>query len=375
MKIVHVLPALTKGGGERVMAELANHANSVGHEVTVLAACPVDKTLLEDFLHEDIKVNFVRRNGNRKLLWYVSAIFWLWKHRLWIKSQDVVHCHMTFGAFFCTMLWYYLKLSRDRGPIVVETCHSAGAPISSRRRRFFEWMASRRDGFVLIAKDEDWERFLASKPHVLSRVILNGVADPSKERILDAESKAYRAEIGLKDSLSLIIGTVGMLRADRQPWLFVPIFEEIASECPEVEFIIAGGGPEYERMQALFAEKGILNKVHLLGTVKDSRYPLSLMDVYISLNVGPVTGLAGMEAAMAGVPIVGLQWISDYVVTEEDWIWSSQVQSEVALKVISFIKCNALRRKVASSQQQFLLEYLTVDAMANSYYKLYKEAA
>ena len=36
MNIVHVLPALTKGGGEKVAVDLANHAARTGHEVTML---------------------------------------------------------------------------------------------------------------------------------------------------------------------------------------------------------------------------------------------------------------------------------------------------------------------------------------------------
>lgn len=374
MKIVHVLPALTKGGGERVMAELANHASRSGHEVTVLAACPVDSSLLQDSLEEEIQVVFIRSSAEKKLLWYFSIFAWIWKKRSWLKGQDVVHSHMTYGAVFCTILWFYLKLFRVDGPIVVETCHSAGAPIHPLRRKFYEMMMKSRHAFALIAQDDGWKRFTSKNPDIPSRIILNGVADPSKGPVSEEQSKKYGEGLGLNKEISLVVGTVGMLRADRQPWLFVPIFTEIAKACPEVRFIIAGGGPEQGRIQTLFEDSGILDRVHLTGTVSDSRYPLSLMDLYISLNVGPVTGLAGMEASMAGVPIIGLQWISQYETNPNDWIWSSCVQLEVAQKAVALIKSEKQRRELAGRQQQFLLEHLTVEAMADSYYDLYKLA-
>ena len=42
MNIVHVVPALTKGGAERVAVELANHAVGSGHKVTLIAGWSVD---------------------------------------------------------------------------------------------------------------------------------------------------------------------------------------------------------------------------------------------------------------------------------------------------------------------------------------------
>ena len=46
MKIVHVISCLTKGGGERIVAELANEAVKQGDEVAIIAAWPEDPVLL-----------------------------------------------------------------------------------------------------------------------------------------------------------------------------------------------------------------------------------------------------------------------------------------------------------------------------------------
>ena len=56
MKITHVVPALTKGGGEKVAAELANHASRSGHKTAMIVGWPVDPRLLRDTLLPDVSV-------------------------------------------------------------------------------------------------------------------------------------------------------------------------------------------------------------------------------------------------------------------------------------------------------------------------------
>ena len=45
-----MLPALTKGGGEKVAVELANHAARAGHNITIIVGWSVNPRLLRDTL-------------------------------------------------------------------------------------------------------------------------------------------------------------------------------------------------------------------------------------------------------------------------------------------------------------------------------------
>ena len=47
------------------------------------------------------------------------------------------------------------------------------------------------------------------------------------------------------------------------------------------------------------------------------------MNLYVTLNIGKLTGLAAMEAAYSGLPVLGIQ-LSDYSTQANDWIWSSK---------------------------------------------------
>ena len=109
------------------------------------------------------------------------------------------------------------------------------------------------------------------------------------------------------------------------------VFREIVNEFgPGVHFLLAGGGPELNRMRSLANEHNLEKQVHFPGEVNEPIKALAVMDLYISINVGSITGLAGMEAAMSGVPVIAMQWTPGYIATPNDWIWSSINQSDVA---------------------------------------------
>jgi len=375
MKIVHVVPALTKGGGERVAAELANHAALAGHKVTLIAGWPVDSALLRDALHTNVQVKYVSDAADSKIGRYFHMLPWLWRHRSWLMQQDILHCHLLYAAIFGTLARIWRLVSDAKGPVVVETYHSVGAPVSSWYRWFVARMAAQRDALALMAEDEYWNTFASKHPKLTTQVILNGVANPSRNPVGLAEQLAYRREIGIPDECQLVVGAVGRLTADRTPWMYIPIFAEISRECgPEVHFVLAGGGGELNRMREIVIEQGLEGRVHLPGQVLEPRFPLAIMDLYISINVGGITGLAGMEAALSGLPVVAIQWISQYRADLNDWIWSSADPSEVARRACKLLLSPEDCRVLAARQKAYVESHHTTQAMASSYYALYKAA-
>lgn len=124
MKITHVLPALTKGGGERVAADLASQATLAGHEVTIIAAWPVDSAQLRDSLHPNVRIFYVSDSIDSKLGVYLSILPWLWRHRSWLAEQDILHCHLTYGEAFGAVVRFFHAAFGSQLPAVVETYHA-----------------------------------------------------------------------------------------------------------------------------------------------------------------------------------------------------------------------------------------------------------
>ena len=368
MKIVHVLPALTKGGGEKVAVELANYSVKAGHKVTILAAYPVDPTLLQNSLHPLVDVKFI---SSRKKRPYSTTFRWLSKNRAWLFQQDILHCHLTYGAFFGTLFRLARNWSKQRRPFVVETYHAVGMAIPAHNRWLHSKLAEHRDALVLMAEDRFWTTFRKSHPRLRTEMIPNGVSITWPE-VLPRDKEAYKQKLGISADCRYVIGTVGMLRSDRQPWRYIPIFKEVAKIMgPDVHFVIAGEGPEKERILSLIEEHQLQGRVHLAGLVLNPSLPFSVMDVYVSLAIGPIAGVSMFEAALSNLPVVAIQLMEGYRVKPTDWVWSSTRDQEVALKLVELLQQPEKRLFLAKEQRDYVQKFHSTEAMAAAYEDLY----
>ncbi len=88
---------------------------------------------------------------------------------------------------------------------------------------------------------------------------------------------------------------------------------KIAASFPEVVYVVAGGGPDRERLARLAAAAGVLDRVRFVGIVPESR----LAGLYAAADVFVLPareeraedeiegfGIVYCEAAAAGLPVV-----------------------------------------------------------------------
>lgn len=290
-------------------------------------------------------------------------------------EQDVLHCHLTYGAVFGTLVQFWRWVMREPKPVVVETYHAVGMAIPALHRRIHALLASKRDALALMAEDSYWRAFRAAHPQLPSRIIPNGIAVVTPDAARQGERGQYRAGLGIPADCTLVVGTVGMLRPDRKPWLYIPIFARIAREFgPGVHFVVAGGGPEMERMQSLVAESGFPDRIHLIGLVIEPQNVLDIVDLYLTLNVGPNSGLAGLEAALSGLPVIAVQMSADYVAGGSDWIWSDSDPAKVAARAVELLRSAPDRKALANRQSVYARAHHGVESMARAYHELYLEA-
>jgi glycosyltransferase involved in cell wall biosynthesis len=377
MKIVHILPSLNRGGAERVVAELANSSVKEKHEVTILAAHQVDAALLQTSFLPAVRVRYISESKNFGVNRYFSIVPWLFRNFSWLAEQDIIHCHLTFGSVVGEAIHIWKKISGHKKPAVVETYHAVGMNISKYHRWLHSQFAARRDAVALMAEDEYWNAFLMKHPHLLSKIIPNGISILGQEPVDQEMRLNYRRELGIPDDCKFIVGTVGNLRQDRQPWLYIEIFSEVARVLgSQVHFVIAGGGKESEfgRLKLVINEYGLEGRVHLPGLVLNPGIPRSIMDLYVTLNVGSLTGIAALEAASSFLPVLAIQLRAEYNCGPEDWIWSSSDPLKLAEKAIELIHSSSDRKALAEKQAGYVRAHHTTEMMMESYFKLYQVA-
>lgn len=370
MKIAHVIPALTKGGAEKVVVDLANAAVESGHQVVIIAAMPAPLHLLADRLSREVRLVYV---GGSLRSSYLRLPLWLFRKRSWLFGFDVVHCHLTFGSVFALELQGMRWLFSRRRPAVVETYHAVGMAIPPRVRTLHAILLSRRDAVAFMADDPYWAQFRDRRPRTIFKTIPNGIAEPVSASPEGRDAYRKGAEAIPLDAR--IVGTVSRLVPARRPDLLLEAFGHVArASGTGVHMLIAGEGSERLVLERMARELGIASQVHMPGLAIQPADPMSLMDLFVTVNVGSITGIAALEAAFLGVPVIAIQLQQGYVADSEDWIWSSTNAVEVGKRAIELLNDRAALCDLAIRQQGIARALFSVDAMKEAYDGFYSAA-
>jgi glycosyltransferase involved in cell wall biosynthesis len=213
-----------------------------------------------------------------------------------------------------------------------------------------------------MAQDAQWRKFIRDNNREDILLIANGIST----NVAGSKSRPSPKNGSWK------IGTISRLQSERKPWLFLETFANIQSLNSEpIEFILGGDGPERESLLLQSEKLGLKTSLSMPGMVQTPHDFIDSLDLYITLNVEAITGIAGLEAVYAGVPVVGIQLSKNYKNGSEDWIWSSQDSMAVAQKILEWLKDPTLLATVARKQHKVASETFSVERMRDKYLSLY----
>ncbi|MBV2363821.1 glycosyltransferase [Streptomonospora nanhaiensis] len=117
-----------------------------------------------------------------------------------------------------------------------------------------------------------------------------------------AARSAVRARLGVPDRPTMVF--VGRLDAEKNIADLVEALPHVTA--PGAQLVVAGSGSQRRHLEALAAEHGVADRVHLLGHVPNGDLP----DVYHSGDVFTIAGtaelqsIATLEAMASGLPVV-----------------------------------------------------------------------
>lgn len=374
LKIVHLIPALTKGGAERVAVDLANASSRDGHSVTLVSCWKVDEQVLRVRLDPEVRVVYISDFPSGILRRYLTGIGWILKNRSWLATQGVLHLHLTQASVLGTMFHALRSLGRNEGPVIIETYHAVGMKISTHMRAFHAWNCRWRDGIVLMALDPYWRDFISRSPKLLWELIPNGVDAPIGAAP-SVSVRAYLDEIGVSKRVTRIVGNVGQFRAERKPLTIARILIHVLKQTPDdVHALMCGSGPELGDVEALVKAEGFEKRFSLPGVVNDPRVAMSAMSLYLTINVGNITGIAALEAAFCGLPIVALQFDSNNEPFDNNWIWSSTVPGAISRRMLALLEEPVRLERIANQQHDHAIAEFTVDTMHSRYIDLYRRS-
>lgn len=172
----------------------------------------------------------------------------------------------------------------------------AGLPRSLHRRMLVRGVASRIDRVVAVSATQLDELRTLGFPAGRITVIPNGIPAPVPAR----PRKAVRAKLGVSEDevLALLVAT---LRPEKRADLFVEAVRRAHGREPRLRGVIAGGGPQLERVRSLAAEEpGV---VSVLGERADVPDLIAAADVVCLTSTFEGLPMTVLEAMALSRPV------------------------------------------------------------------------
>lgn len=281
LKVLHVDPEYTFGGGETQVLALITHLREYGH--TSILASPHAGELgaraaAAGFSVEDLEARYGHDvAGGLRLRRLCQA-----------HAPDVVHLH--------TARALSLAAYRPAGVPAVVTRRMDYAPRGA--RLYVGWLYRQVDAIVAVsqaARAAMAERGI--DPDRVS-VVPSGV---NVEHFSRADRAAARAELSIGPD-EPVVSIVGSLHARKGHAILFQALERLRREGLDVVCLAAGEGPEHESLERQAKELGL--RARLLGHIEDVLPVLAAADVVAQPSLAEGLGVAAVEGMASARPVV-----------------------------------------------------------------------
>lgn len=362
-RIVHVVIDLHEGGLERVVTDLLLAADPARTESRVV--CLRRRGQLADELPgERVVLAPPSRPGSLLLPWSLAAT-------LRSLSPDLIHLHS--GVWFKAA---YASRLRGLGPIVF-TDHGRPHPDPLGSRVFDGMGAVLSDRVVAVS--QPLAEYLRQRLHVplrKLRVIANGI----RVRVPAGatEVAALRTELNLAPNVP-VLGTLGRLDGVKAQNYLLTAFRVLLDGWtggPPPVLLIAGDGPERERLHQQAAQSGLTGAVRFLGWRTDIAALLGLFDLFLLTSDSEGTSISLLEAMGAGRAVLATAVGGTPNVLGPDLATQMVAPRDVPGLVSSMsamLHDSVRREQTGRLGRARALSVYSVDAMVSAYEALYDE--
>jgi len=221
-------------------------------------------------------------------------------------DYDVIHCNTPVGGIITRLA---SRTARKHGTKVFYTAHGfhfyKGAP----KKNWILWYPIERffanhftDRLITITEED----FQLAKKHFkcgVSRIHGVGVDERRFYPISADDKKTLREEMGYSATQKIILN-VGELLPNKNQQMAIKTMKEVVKQFHDALLLIAGNGPEKDKLAQLSEELGLKNNVCFLGYVTNIEKYYRIADVLVACSIREGLGLNIIEALLSGTPVV-----------------------------------------------------------------------
>lgn len=348
MKVVFVLHSHKLGGAEKHLLTLAQLLKKENHEVVFLG--PKDSWLSEQLSIVGVEQHHIPMHGFYDIFSFVRIIKVLKRFK-----PEIIHGHLTRGAFYAGLASRYLKIPS------VATAHSTNT------WKHFQYVDK------IICVSNAVKNFLLQKGYDKNklRVIYNGVIEP----LVTVEDRLrLRKELCI-DNDEVLFGMISRIIHEKGHDIALEAFDEIGRRGKLI--FVGDFNTEFGQVvKDKISKMGLSENVLIVGQ-QDNVYPyLSMIDIFLSPSRREAMPLAILEALGAGLPVVGANTGGIPEAVEHGvngFVFQSDNAKEMARYMKQLYDDHDLRKQMGMNAKKSFNDRFSADIMYKSILKLYNE--
>ena len=309
VRVLQVLQHAALGGGTLVAMTLAERLDPARYEVVIATgsdAAP-EGNLLEEMRSRGLQVLALEHMGralsplrDARAAWELAAV-------LASRRPEIVHTHGSKPKLL-------LPLAAQIGPAPLRIAHLHG----------WEWQPARNAleaaAFTVETRlvAEAYHAMIATSHATRRQGLDRGVGHAAQYEVVHpsidpgefspperaAIRREVREELGLAGD-AFVVASVLRLAPQKAPEVLIRAAAAVAPARPRVRWLLVGGGPLEPQVRRLVDGLGLSERVRLLGPRRDVPRLLQACDAFALSSAWEPFGIACLEAAAAGLPVVG----------------------------------------------------------------------
>lgn len=173
-----------------------------------------------------------------------------------------------------------------------------------------------------------------------------------------------------------VVGTAGPLEAVKGFPFFLGAASRVLSTGREVEFVIAGAGPEEENLRRLARELDIAEHVTFVPNLLDFSEALEAMDIFCLPSLQQGIGTIMLEAMALGRPVIATRVGGVYRVIRDDetgLLVPPSDSAKLAERILELLDDPARARRIGDAARLEVQQEFRVDQMVQKTADVYRE--
>jgi glycosyltransferase involved in cell wall biosynthesis len=382
-RVLFLISKIGPGGAQKIVIDLVNAVVSSGGDAHILVNYQLQqdtafykridsKVTVESFSGEVPHIKGDKFQTLQKIFILIKAPFyaayWVFSGKL--QNFNIVHSHLLVGSVISWWMRVCVFFSTRSRPVFVETFHSDFATTKRWERAAFLFLWHTLDLLVLEYRRRD-VKIISSRINCPVEYIPFGVesyAQPESQYV-----NQFKEKYELSQDLPVILTIARINFNDKRIDKLIETISKLKSSFGEgFTYLLCGDGKDYYHAVQLARDCGIRNQVKFTGYINDPTIPISFARIFLVSGVEDLVGIAGLNAASRGVPVLTYQKDPNWD-KQGEFFFNSRSTFEIANEIHRLLEDEGYYEVESKRCEQVMRDHFNVQSMTRGYLSLYRE--